>query len=110
MDDLIRRSDAENIFRSARRAMKPENYSGQEFFIRDNILLNAEQIVHSIPAVDAVEVRHGRWIDDFIDCICSVCNERVDGEIVFMIDDDDMPRYCPNCGAKMDGEDGDGDG
>ncbi len=64
MDDLIRRSDAENIFRSARRAMKPENYSGQEFFIRDNILLNAEQIVHSIPAVDAVEVVRCK------DCVC----------------------------------------
>ncbi len=56
MSDLIRRSDAENIFRRARRAMKPENYSGQEFFIRDNILLNAEQIIHSLPAVDAVKV------------------------------------------------------
>lgn len=74
-NDLIRRSDAENIFRRARRAMKPENYSGQEFFIRDNILLNAEQIVHSIPAVDAVEV-----------CRCGDCKYKDDG-----IDEDGYP-------------------
>lgn len=87
MDDLIRRSDAYNaVF----------DYVGDY----EPPLLES---IKDIPAVDAVEVRHGQWIDDCMDYICSVCNERVDGEIVFMIDADDMPRYCPNCGARMDG-------
>ena len=50
------------------------------------------------PTVDAVEVVHGRWI---INCdgyypYCSVCKEEPKhGE---------MTNYCPNCGAKMDGD------
>jgi len=93
-DKLVRLSDVE-------RWILTETASLDTPADRDAVV---ERMRCSIPAVDAVEVRHGRWIDDFIDCICSVCNERVDGEIVFMIDDDDMPRYCPNCGARMDGE------
>ena len=56
------------------------------------------------PTVDAVEVVHGRWEEDKppkhhiftgVDVIyrCSECNNR------FVHD----TRYCPNCGAKMDG-------
>ena len=55
-------------------------------------------------------VRHGRWkkSEDDYSCLniirCSVCGE----EWCFEVDDDvkDMNyNYCPNCGAKMDGED-----
>ena len=56
--------------------------------------------IDSVPGVDAVEVVHGRWkryIDEDEDVhyyTCSVCNYMA------------IPRYkyCPNCGAKMDGE------
>ena len=59
-----------------------------------------------VPEVDAVEVVHGRWIEkvDMVasylaDCEetfyeCSVCNSPNFGE----------SPYCPNCGAKMDGD------
>lgn len=52
-------------------------------------------------SVDAVEVVHGRWIP----CTnggyhCSVCDKRFG----FVFDN----NYCPNCGAKMDGGNGDG--
>ena len=47
---------------------------------------------------DVVEASHGYWIDG--KCghykICSECNQIAD----FYFD------YCPNCGAKMDGKDG----
>mgnify|MGYP007037160466 CR=1 FL=1 len=46
------------------------------------------------PTVDAVEVVHGR----FVDAECSVC--RWFGNIV----ETRHYNYCPNCGAKMDGE------
>ena len=65
------------------------------------------EIVDRIPTVDAEPVRHGRYIgteyDGYADgnpvyyeWICSEC------ECVF---EDEKPhyRYCPNCGAKMDG-------
>lgn len=104
MDDLIRRSDAENIFRNARKHMKPENYSEQEFFIRDSILLGAEQIIHSIPAVDAVEVVRGKWrfekgdgktcVDGWV---CSACNCGFHTNVPYFSE----YNFCPNCGADM---------
>ena len=51
----------------------------------------------SIPAADVVPVRHGRWIPYNVkDClyVCSECHSLPK----------DRTRYCPNCGAKMDGE------
>ena len=52
--------------------------------------------------VDAVEVVHGRWIDEYPYVRCSECNAewincRTDNE-------PKMFYYCPNCGAKMDGD------
>lgn len=59
------------------------------------------------PTVDAVEVVHGEWImcDDENDCEyieCPLCGEQFyDGDN----DTFDKPwNYCPNCGAKMDGD------
>ena len=70
----------------------------------------AMEIVASAPTADVAPVVHGRWLGEG--------DGYADGEIVFdvwhcsecdyCIDDgtDDpsmLPRYCPNCGAKMDG-------
>lgn len=55
---------------------------------------------------DVVEVKHGRWIDHLVrDWRCSECGEKI--HKVRQVDGycyDDMPNYCPNCGAKMGGE------
>ena len=71
-------------------------------------------MIAEAPTVDAVEVVHGRWaaLDD--DCEeleceheamrwgCSACHE--------VVEYDDwthrsrLTRFCPNCGAKMDGD------
>ena len=57
--------------------------------------------VESAPTVDAVEVVHGRWIEQekytfgtMYDC--SICGTRI-------LDNGHSWNYCPNCGAKMDG-------
>ena len=52
------------------------------------------------PAIDDVAtVRHGRWIDSLarITSYCSTCGHSHRCLIR-------TPNYCPNCGAKMDGE------
>ncbi len=54
------------------------------------------------PTVDAEPVRHGRWLDicktDARLRECSVChNWQVHYEKY-------IPKYCPECGAKMDGD------
>ena len=54
---------------------------------------------------DFVEVKHGEWIDRDESywetrCTCSNCNKdgiTIDGYPVHT-------DYCPNCGAKMDGD------
>lgn len=67
--------------------------------------------VQYAPAADVVEVKHGRWIavDSEIPCDewdCSACGQR--RTFLYEMDADDMKEYyqhCPNCGAKMDGDD-----
>ena len=53
------------------------------------------------PRVDAESVRHGRWIVDDGCSYCSVCRNNFKKAIMT------KAKYCPMCGAKMDGgEDG----
>lgn len=65
---------------------------------------NAERIVEDMQAVvdshtiEAEPVRHGRWIKRPDERICPFCNDRhsyFGGK---------EKNYCPNCGAKMDGD------
>ena len=54
-------------------------------------------LIFLMPEVDAVPVKHGRWIyenDDPSMIPCSMC-----GYQVFRYNN---TPYCPNCGAKMD--------
>lgn len=56
-----------------------------------------ETEIDDMPAADVEEVRHGKWRDereDFGTYVCSVCNRPCGNQY----------NYCPNCGAKMDGE------
>ena len=69
----------------------------------ENALYKANSIyavIDNAPAADVAEVRHGRWIashDEF--CTCSLCKYPVYAAW-------NATNYCPNCGAKMDGGDG----
>ena len=59
---------------------------------------SALKIIQNIPAADVVPVQHGRWISmsEFAQLWeCSVCRKHTRRN---------APAYCPNCGAKMDGE------
>ncbi len=59
------------------------------------------------PTVDAMEVVHGRWVKNWCNnsfigheyAECSVCD-------CHMLDTNQFwnSKYCPNCGAKMDGD------
>ena len=70
----------------------------------------ARKIIEDAPAVDAVPVVHGHWIDQCGDFECSECHTLFDYEVLwyychsnYRIRDDDF-AFCPSCGAKMDGE------
>ena len=64
----------------------------------DAITMSGVKILNQFPGADVAPVRHGRWIashDEF--CACSICKYPV--YLMW-----DQTNYCPNCGAKMDGE------
>jgi hypothetical protein len=64
-----------------------------------------EAVKEETPTADVVEVRHAEWEliekEDFIYEIrkCSAC-----GAERFFEEDDKLCNFCPDCGAKMDGE------
>ena len=78
-------------------------------------MFDCEDVISSVenaPEADVAPVRHGRWVsweeaDNFIPSPhrheCSVCH---DAAQVLVNGLELLSDYCPNCGAKMDGEDG----
>ena len=68
---------------------------GKEFGEKTYALILVEHL-NEIPSVDAVPVKHGRWIDMDDHVLCSLC-----GATHYGAD----KNYCPNCGARMDEED-----
>ena len=59
----------------------------------------SKSLVETAETADVQEVRHGHWIfrGDYTST-CSCCNNDVD------VDHKKEPKYCPDCGAKMDEE------
>ena len=68
--------------------------------LADGMILARRYGIKRLPAVDAVPVVHGRW--EYFHCVgcgryrCSECSHWVDAGL--------DRNYCPNCGAKMDGD------
>ena len=99
----------------------PPNFSYGEGF--DRGLDRAQRAILDAPAADVVPVRHGRWIfgkdlpyswgqipKNKYHLYCSECLEQAfnlseDNDHDFDAD----TSYCPHCGAKMDGGDGNSD-
>ena len=96
----------------------PPNFSYGEGF--DRGLDRAQRAILNAPAADVATVRHGRWIfgkdlpyswgqipKNKYHLYCSECLEQAfnrseDNDPDFDVD----TSYCPNCGAKMDGGNG----
>lgn len=74
-----------------------------------------ERFLSFAPTLDVAPVRHGRWEQDYElvkgmednseypYVACNLCGHReYDVDLNDYTDYDDLPKYCPNCGAKMD--------
>ena len=88
------------------------------YIVRDRINSTGEgmftvgimQAIDEQPTIDAVPVRHGKWIirdnpgTGWYRITCSVCDEDVtsNAPIIGFFPNAKVPwDYCPNCGAKM---------
>ena len=107
MSDLIRLSDVLS------KAYPASDYNPETFEEIEYEVIDADD-VRRIPAVDAVEVVHGYWVNGHESrwqnvsdtYTCSVCGEPATKAFGTSV----KSRYCPWCGARMDGqrrEDGD---
>lgn len=119
MTDYIKREDAkdavinivgwESIARYVDEMSKHFSTKDNEYY---DALMDAEDAIDDLPSADVAPVRHGRWIETSYDeYTCSVCGKNVSDEIFYAIGPEDresasmgVANYCPNCGAKMDGD------
>ena len=65
------------------------------------VFYRAARMLELLPAMDAEPVRHGKWINAGHDAFtqyrrCSSCARILANAPAY--------DYCPNCGAKMDGD------
>lgn len=103
MSDYISRDAALQAMWNALYALedRQEAESGLDIMRRADVQAGFEagqQVVAEFPAADVVEVRHGRWLPSNIpDSILDKCSECGFDTGAFTF------RYCPSCGAKMDG-------
>ena len=63
------------------------------------------EAILAVPTADVAPVVHGQWIEDHDYLKCPECGVMVKWDFTFF--DIGNWNYCPNCGAKMDGGDGD---
>ena len=85
-----------------RAALKRElaPYEGNDFSQQMDVML---AIVDAQPAADVAPVRHGRWEPG--NPICPVCGENKFKDLDADVWADWQPKFCPNCGSRMDKED-----
>lgn len=69
--------------------------------MEDMIYYFIPKIIDEIPSADVAPVRHGRWVNENFYTRCSVCeNMAIYDKYGQEVESD----YCPNCGARMDGD------
>lgn len=92
---------------------------GDEYISRDGLLGKLcrrimipqtilEGVLADIPSADVAPVRHGRWIYDGYDIVCSECGTAFSDGVCYMMHYDGCyhePKHCLWCGARMDGDD-----
>ena len=96
MDEYIKR---EEIRRSYEKLAS--SYIHGEPYIAD---WKFDEMIEELPAADVAPMRHGQWENG--NPICPVCGGDKFKDLDADIWCDWQPAFCPNCGAKMDLEEG----
>lgn len=107
MLDVIRKSDVITaLVTECSSAVEAEEGEAREVAI--NLLTALISDVNETPTLDVALVRHGHWAEKKLGLVCRevVCSECEQppiktGSCSYWMGDY-APKYCPNCGAKMD--------
>lgn len=104
--DLIERGEALRLI--------AEEQARSKYGMEDCALYRASKIVKELPAVDAVPVRHCRWIPKYqppdpkaswsTEYYCSGCGHETHMTVMPDQRDNYIDDYCGGCGARMDGD------
>lgn len=97
MSDYIKRVDALDI-------VAHNNVNGEITLNRYDKIIDG---IYEIPSADVAPVRHGHWIYNQCDIVCSECGTAFSDEVCYMMRSDvsyNEPKHCLWCGARMDGE------
>lgn len=110
MAEYIEREALLDMLKTLIKRIEPIEESRDMFFHDSGVngaIMGAVLEVQKIPSADVAPVVHGRWIeredfnfDTYYDC--SACGESfcfIEG-----VPEENFYLYCPNCGARMDGE------
>ena len=95
--EYIERGALIAFVREVRKKLPKES---KDFFTRDEMLLNFQQYLELQKAAEVEPVVRGEWekreLNFGVFYRCSICGETISGFPMY--------KFCPNCGAKMDGE------
>ena len=96
MDEYVEREEIRRAYEKLTRS-----YVNGDPYIAD---WRFDEMIENLHAADVAPVRHGRWIDKGEYAVCMECCGRsgtqYDGVEPLPL----MTQFCPNCGAKMDGD------
>lgn len=116
MNELIYKQDAIDAVDERIQTLLKDEAFRQKCGDRD--LYGVKKLLQNLPSADVVTVVHGKWIVgkeiarewfgdhtlhiDYEDYKCSVCGLTLD-RLLYCVDGSLFYKYCPRCGAKMDG-------
>lgn len=103
MAEYIEREAAVNAIIAIMPSMSTPDGRGE----RDDLVLAAQEMcednireINNIPAAGVAPVVQGKWEPG--NPICPVCGENKFKDLDADVWADWQPKFCPNCGAKMD--------
>ena len=60
--------------------------------------------IDNFPTADVAPVRHGEWVEEDTAITCPICTRSYDTDFEIKRSVVLRSKYCPECGAKMDGD------
>lgn len=97
---MARAVDADELKRTIESFAGMLNPAGG-FLVRQDAVLRAIELA---PTIEAEPVKHGKWVVTHIPDVfqCDYCKKAT--KMDELCDSEILRAYCPNCGARMDGE------